>query len=103
VAHPALSPDETTLYFASNMPGSVGESDIYKVSINDDGSFGTPENLGENINTEGRETFPFLSGNNELFFASDSHPGLGGLDIFVSIAEADGSFNKVLNVGEPIN
>jgi len=103
VAHPALSADEKTLYFASNMPGTLGQSDLFKVEIKSDGSYGTPTNLGNVINTEGRETFPFVSNDNELYFASDGHPGLGGLDIFVSKAEKDGSYKDVLNVGEPLN
>lgn len=103
VAHPMLSPDEKTLYFASDMPGSYGQSDLFKVAINDDGSFGTPENLGTTINTEGRETFPYISDENELYFASDGHPGLGGLDVFVSKIEQDGSFKEVQNVGAPVN
>jgi outer membrane protein OmpA-like peptidoglycan-associated protein/tetratricopeptide (TPR) repeat protein len=103
VAHPALSYDEKTLYFASNMPGTFGKSDIFKVSINDDGTYGTPENLGKGLNTEGKETFPFITEKNELYFASNGHPGLGGLDIFVSKAKQDGSFKDVLNVGEPLN
>ena len=103
VAHPALSFDEKTLYFASDMPGTIGQSDIYKVTINDDGTYGTPENLGKGINTEGRETFPFITEKNELYFASDGHPGLGGMDVFVSKARQDGSFKEVLNVGEPLN
>ncbi len=82
VAHPALSPDEKTLYFASDMPDSKGESDIYKVSINEDGTFGSPINLGTPINTESRETFPFVSSENILYFSSDGHPGLGGLGYF---------------------
>ena len=102
IAHPALSKDEKTLYFASNMPGTLGQSDIFKVAINGDGSFGTPKNLGNVINTEGRETFPFVD-DNELYFASDGHPGLGGLDVFVSKAQKDGTYKEVLNVGEPVN
>lgn len=102
-AHPALSVDEKTLYFASDMPGTLGQSDIYKVAINQDGTFGAPENLGPTINTEGRETFPFISGENELYFASDGRPGLGGLDIFASRKKANGTFDDVLNVGEPVN
>jgi len=102
-AHPALSVDEKTLYFASDMPGTLGQSDIYKVAINQDGTFGAPENLGPIINTEGRETFPFISGENELYFASDGRPGLGGLDIFASRIKANGTFDDVLNVGEPVN
>ncbi|WP_134139361.1 OmpA family protein [Flavobacterium sp. S87F.05.LMB.W.Kidney.N] len=102
-AHPALSVDEKILYFASDMPGTLGQSDIYKVTINEDGTFGTPENLGPSINTEGRETFPFISGDNELYFASDGRPGLGGLDIFAVRIKANGTFDEVLNVGEPVN
>ena len=103
VAHPALSTDGKTLYFASDMPGAFGQSDLFKVSINEDGTFGKPENLGSEINTEGRETFPYISGDNELFFASDGRPGLGGLDIFVSKINSDLNFEEVQNVGEPIN
>jgi len=103
VAHPALSPDEKYLYFASDMPGTLGQSDIFKVAINFDGSFGSPENLGDVINTEGRETFPFVSDDNELYFSSDGHPGLGGLDVFVCKIEKDKWYKKVLNVGETLN
>ncbi|ABQ04679.1 OmpA family protein [Flavobacterium johnsoniae] len=103
VAHPALSVDEKTLYFASDMPGTLGLSDIYKVSILSNGGFGAPENLGPEINTEGRETFPFISDENELYFASDGRPGLGGLDIFVSKITKECTFDEVQNVGEPIN
>lgn len=104
-AHPALSPDEKTLYFASNMDGTRGQSDLYRVKINDDGSFGTPENLGDAINTPGRETYPFVNDDNELYFASDGQPGLGGLDVFITKLPKDGSleFKKVLNVGEEAN
>ena len=102
-AHPALSPDEKTLYFSSNMPGSKGMSDIYKVAILSDGNFGTPVNLGDKINTEARETFPFISKNNELYFASDGHPGLGGLDVFVAQLNENGTHGKIKNVGEPVN
>ncbi|WP_291097002.1 MULTISPECIES: OmpA family protein [unclassified Flavobacterium] len=102
-AHPALSPDGKTLYFASDMPGTLGQSDLYKVAVNEDGSFGTPTNLGPTINTEGRETFPFISEDNELYFASDGRPGLGGLDIFVAKIEKDGVFKEVQNIGAPVN
>lgn len=103
VAHPALSIDEKKLYFASDMPGTMGQSDLYSVAINADGTFGKPENMGSQINTEGRETFPFISGDNELYFASDGRPGLGGLDIFVAKIKQDSSFDRVQNIGEPIN
>jgi outer membrane protein OmpA-like peptidoglycan-associated protein/tetratricopeptide (TPR) repeat protein len=102
-AHPALSPDEKTLYFASDMPGTVGLSDIFKVAINEDGSLGNPVNLGNLINTAGRETFPYISADNELYFSSNGHPGIGGLDVFVSKINAEGNFNKVQNVGADIN
>ena len=101
-AHPALSPDEKLLYFASDMPGTFGQSDIYKVSINSNGGFGSPENLGSSINTEGKETFPFLTDENEIYFASDGHPGLGGLDIFVGEINQNGVRN-IQNVGADIN
>lgn len=102
-AHPALSADEKTLYFVSDMPGTKGASDIFKVSINGDGTFGTPTNLGDVINTEGRESFPMITSEGEFYFASDGHPGLGGLDVFYAKVQKDGSFKRVHNVGEPIN
>ncbi|WPO78631.1 OmpA family protein [Flavobacterium sp. KACC 22761] len=102
-AHPALSPDGKTLYFASDMPGTIGQSDIYKVSINEDGSFGNPENLGKPINTEGKETFPFVTDDNEIYFASDGHPGLGGLDVFVGDIDSDGSISNIQNLGADVN
>ena len=102
-AHPVLSPDEKTMYFVSDMPGTIGLSDLFKVKINEDGTFGTPINLGRSINTEGRETFPFVNADNEIYFASDGHPGLGGLDIFVSKIKTDGTFGKVQNVGMDAN
>ena len=101
VAHPALSKDEKTLFFASDMPGGKGLSDLYKVAVTDSG-FGTPVSLGDGINTEGRETFPFISSKNTLYFASDGHIGLGGLDVFVADVTTDG-FGPVYNVGRPIN
>ena len=104
VAHPVLSPDEKTLYFASDMPGTLGQSDLFKVSINLDGSYGKPENLGATINTEGKETFPFITDDNkELYFSSDGRPGLGGLDIFVAKVEKDNLFKEIQNVGSPVN
>lgn len=102
-AHPALSPDEKTLYFVSDMPGTLGKSDIYKVSIDSGGNFGKPQNLGETINTEGRETFPYITSDNEIYFASDGHPGLGGLDVFVGEIAKDGSIKNIKNVGGDIN
>lgn len=100
VAHPALSEDERTLYFSSNMDGTLGNSDIFKVAINDDGTYGIPEPLGPAINTESRETFPFVK-DDMLYFASDGHPGLGGLDVFA--VKLDDPNGRVVNLGEPIN
>ncbi|MEG1026034.1 MAG: OmpA family protein [Flavobacterium sp.] len=102
-AHPALSPDEKTLYFASDMPGTIGQSDIYKVSINSNGGYGTPENLGKTINTEGKETFPYVTSENEIYFASDGHPGLGGLDVFVGQLQDNGTVSDIQNLGADIN
>ncbi|AWG23577.1 flagellar motor protein MotB [Flavobacterium faecale] len=105
VAHPALNPDNSELYFASNMPGTLGQSDIFKVTINSDGTYSTPINLGNTINTEGRETFPFIAEDNELFFASDGRPGLGGLDIYRTKigASTSTSFEEITNMSMPIN
>jgi len=101
VAHPALSPDEKTLYFASDMPGGKGMSDLYKVAIEGE-SYGDPVSLGDKINTEFRETFPFISKDNKLYFASDGHPGLGGLDVFVTDIDKN-SKGDVFNIGRPVN
>ncbi|GEQ86877.1 cell envelope biogenesis protein OmpA [Patiriisocius marinistellae] len=102
VAHPALSVDEKTLYFASDMPGGFGLSDLYKVDITNDG-FGTPINLGDNFNTEQRDTFPFISSDNMLYYASEGLTGLGGLDIFVADLNQNTAFDGIVNVGKPIN
>ncbi|QDW22507.1 OmpA family protein [Flavobacterium sp. KBS0721] len=102
VGHPALSADGKTLYFASDMPGTFGQSDIYKVSINGE-SYGAPQNLGTSINTEGKETFPYVTSENEIYFASDGHPGLGGLDVFVGNIEDNGTISNIQNVGSDIN
>ena len=102
-AHPVLSKDEKTLFFASDMPGGFGSSDLYKVSINEDGSFGKPINLGSKINTKSRETFPYLDKDEVLYFASDGHLGLGGLDIFKSKKDDLGLYSKFENIGAPIN
>lgn len=102
VAHPALSVDEKHLYFASDMPGTKGMSDIFVVDINGDGTYGAPSNLGPKINTEGRENFPFISDKGVLYFSSDGHLGLGGLDVFM--IEAENIKSGVLkNIGKPIN
>ncbi|KUO66789.1 MAG: hypothetical protein APF83_07075 [Lutibacter sp. BRH_c52] len=102
VEHPALSPDEKQLYFASDMPGTIGSFDLFVADINADGTYGIPKNLGPKINTEMREQFPFVSAKNRLYFASDGHFGLGGLDIFKSEI-ADESFSNPTNLSDIIN
>ena len=83
-AHPAVSPDGQWLYFTSNMPGGMGGYDIWRIAITANGSMGGVENLGEPINTPGNEMFPTFRPNGDLYFSSDGHEGLGGLDIFIA-------------------
>ena len=100
-SNPSLSRDGRTLYFSSDMPGSIGGVDIWKVAVNTDGTFGNPENLGNLVNTEGNESFPFISDDNiTLFFASSGRPGLGGLDVF-QIDLTKGA--EAVNLGAPVN
>ena len=101
-AHPTLSLDEKTLYFVSDMPGGYGSSDIYKVSIHSNKIYSSPENLGKNINTYARETFPFISADNILYFASDGHLGLGKLDIF-AVKTKNLESGAIINIGKPFN
>ena len=104
VAHPALNATEDTLYFTSDMPGGKGQSDLYKLAIKGDGSFGVPENLGDRINTEGKETFPFVTGSGDLYFSSNGHSGLGGLDVFVTrLNPKIDEEALVVNIGRPVN
>jgi outer membrane protein OmpA-like peptidoglycan-associated protein len=102
VGHPALSPDGKTLYFASDMPGGIGSTDLYKIERKDN-SWTIPVNLGNVINSEGKEMFPFYHKNDMLFFASEGHVGLGGLDIFISKIGEDGSYGEIMNLGYPLN
>ncbi|MFP2996749.1 OmpA family protein [Spongiivirga sp. MCCC 1A20706] len=103
-AHPSLSKDGTKLYFASDMKGTKGYGDIFVVDVYEDGTFSKPKNLGDMINTEGRETFPYISMDNKLYFASDGHLGLGGLDVFTVQLDADSNpITNVVNVGRPVN
>lgn len=99
VEHPALSPDNKTLYFASDMPGTLGSLDIFSVTI-EGTTYGKPVNLGRQINTNRREQFPFVSNDNKLYFSSNGLEGYGGLDIFVSDLDAT---LKASNVGLPVN
>lgn len=101
VGHPALTTDETTLYFVSDMPGSMGGTDIF-VSTFTNGIWSQPKNLGAPINTKGNEMFPFIDESGNLYFASDGHSGLGGLDIFISHYK-NGRYDTPQNMGVPIN
>ena len=100
-AHPTLSEDGSVMYFTSDRPGGYGESDLYKVTISEDGTFSKPENLGKDINTIGRESFPKVIAPNELVFASDGHKGYGGYDLFgVNLGY---KAPLVVNLGKPVN
>ena len=102
-AHPTLSVDEKRLYFSSDRPGTMGMSDLWYVDINEDNTYGTPINLGPGINTGARESFPFISEANNLYFSSDGRAGLGGYDIFVSPLDSKGRSTTITNLGEPAN
>lgn len=101
VGHPSIYKDGSVLYFASDMPGGYGKSDIY-FSVFSNGQWSKPFNLGPKINTEGNEFFPFISNDGVLYFASDGHGGLGGLDIYFSVPER-GVFNSIENMGYAVN
>lgn len=99
-SNPSLSRDGKTLYFSSDRPGSIGGVDIWKVAVNADGTYGEPQNLGNKVNTEGNESFPFIGDDNKtLYFASSGRPGLGGLDVF----EIDLTSGEASNLGKPVN
>jgi outer membrane protein OmpA-like peptidoglycan-associated protein/tetratricopeptide (TPR) repeat protein len=102
VGHPSVSPDGKKLYFAADMQGTLGGTDIFYVDIISETEYGKPVNLGKNINTEGNEMFPFM-GNDGLYFSSDGQAGLGGLDIFFSKLLPDGTFGEATNLGAPVN
>ncbi len=99
VSHPSLSTDGKTLYFASNMPGGMGDKDIWKVTMNGS-QFGTPQNLGPNVNTAGKEGFPFISDNHILYFASNGKQGFGGFDVFMIDLNTK---EEAVNLGKPVN
>ena len=98
---PAFSADGKTLYFASNRAGGAGGIDLYRTSIDASGRFGRPVNMGRDINTPGDEMFPYVAPSAKLYFASDGHPGLGKLDVFV--ATRSGGVTRVENMGQPVN
>ena len=104
---PALSPDNKTLYFVSDMDGGFGQTDLYKVTIKEDGTYGKPNNLGAEINTEGNEKFPFVAKDSTLYFSSDANLNLGLLDIFetnlLKIKKNDSTEVYIKNLGAPFN
>lgn len=100
--HPSLSQDESKLYFVSDMPGGFGGTDIYVVDYRD-GNWGSPVNLGREINTEGNEMYPYVDENGNMYFSSDGHEGLGGLDVFYVEMKEGIPLNDVKNLGTPIN
>lgn len=101
--HPALNEDGSKLYFSSDMPGGIGGSDIYYVNIKSDGAFSKPQNLGEIVNTNKNERFPFINSEGSLFFSSDGHPGLGLLDVFATVSNKNNTIVSVLNLETPVN
>lgn len=102
IGHPSLSPSGRDLYFVSDMPGGFGGTDLY-VCREQAGQWGEPENLGATVNTPYNESFPFIAANGTLYFASNGHAGLGGLDIFAADPGANGVFAAAVNVGAPVN
>ncbi len=101
-AHPAVSPDGRWLYFVSDMPGGLGGYDVWRVMLMEGGHFGGVENLGRPVNTEGDELFPTFRFNGELYFSSDGHPGMGGLDIFCATHDSINGWT-VENLKSPVN
>lgn len=102
-SHPTLSKDEKRLYFASDMPGTLGNSDLWYVDIHGANLYGIPVNLGPKINTKGKETFPFVSENNNLYFSSKRRGGKGGLDVYIATFNEEGEVDAITNFGEPVN
>lgn len=102
VGHPALSPDGQVLYFVSDVPGGFGSTDIYYCLRQSNGTWGKPVNAGKDINTPGKECFPTVDASGILYFASDGHPGMGGLDVF-SVRGVQGAWKEVTNLKYPFN
>jgi len=102
-AHPALSPDGSTLYFISDIKGTKGKSDLYKVSVTDHKTYGEISSLGETINSSRTEIFPFVSADNKLYFTSNRRGGKGGLDIYVYDLNSEDAEQVPVSLNEPIN
>ena len=102
-AHPAVSPDGMWLYFVSDMPGGLGGLDIWRVRLFNGGDTGPVENVGAPINTEGDEMFPTFRPNGDLYFSSDGHSGMGGLDIFIAKPDTIGGTWRIEHPGYPLN
>lgn len=98
--NPAISKDGKTLYFTSDREGTMGDTDIWKVEVKGNNTFGEPVNLGNKINTEGRENFPFITEDDKLYFASNGRPGFGGYDLYVIDLKNKG---EAMNLGMPVN
>jgi outer membrane protein OmpA-like peptidoglycan-associated protein len=101
IGHPALSNDEKTLYFISDMPGTIGKTDVFKVSILENNKYSLPKNLGPTINTKEKEMFVYVSQEDILYFSSEGWKGYGQLDVFAYNLNLKG--DKPTNLGEPIN
>ncbi|MFN5705692.1 MAG: OmpA family protein, partial [bacterium] len=99
--HPSVSYDGNKLYFSSNRPGGYGGMDIYVIEKLGDSAWSMPKNLGSGVNSSGDDVFPFIHGNDQLFFASNGRGGLGGLDVFVQYIQD--STHQAENMGEPLN
>ncbi len=103
VAHPTLNKENSKLYFTSNMPGTIGDNDIFAVDILGENEYSEPYNLGPNVNTKGKEMFPFISGDDVLYFSSDSRKGgLGGFDLY-QVRLINGAVTKAVHLEKPFN
>lgn len=102
-AHPALSPDDSTLYFIADVKGTKGKSDLYKVSVSNHDTYGEVTKLNDNINSSRTEFYPFVSADNKLYFSSDRRGGKGGLDIYVYDLNSDDEDQIAESLPEPIN
>ena len=101
---PSISPDKKEIYFSSNRPGGRGGLDLWKTSLQPNGSWGKPVNLGDTINTPGNEQSPYIHPDNQtLYFSSDTHVGMGGFDLYLTRKDSSGRWQTPINLGYPIN